>query len=37
MLKLLRGIIRVAAVVATIGELVLNALGSRQTDQPPPQ
>lgn len=36
MLKFLRGLIRVAATVATLGELVLTALGNRRDDKPPP-
>lgn len=35
MLKILRGIVKIAGVVVTVGGLLLTALGERQNDTPP--
>lgn len=37
MLKILRDIVKVAGIVVTVGGLLLQALGQRQTDTPPQQ
>lgn len=34
MLKILRKIMQVASVVATVAQMVLTALGQRQSDEP---